>query len=243
MNEQYEIIRLQLSESRYSPTFSDEFYANAAKKFCHTIEELKSHDLKERDYFNNITIPLHKSRIGGSVVDLPSDIEFPEGMSFVAQLNCEEISKCDKLDLLPKKGFIYIFTKNLDEGVVIYSDTEVSKLKRVIKQDAYWYSFGQLIETVESQTELLSQRFYKEDEEIQWSCIAGEDITKIYGIYTNCQLSESEIAAVTDDADNILLLQIGTDYKENGGAQSIYIRKEDLLDLNFSKCKFGYSSS
>ncbi|MBH1972079.1 MAG: DUF1963 domain-containing protein [Moraxellaceae bacterium] len=243
MKEQYEMIRLFLSEKCYAPIFSDEYYENEAKQFMGNVNELKSRDIKEKDYYKSLVIPMGKSRIGGSVVDIPPNIEYPQDTSFVAQLNCEDISKHDKLNLLPKKGFIYIFTTNLQKGFVFYSSADVSQLERVIKQEAYWYSFGQLIEHIESKIDSFDQRYVNENGQLEWSCITGEDITKIYGIYTNCQASEFEVREVMENEQNILLLQVGTDYQENCGAQSIYIKKDDLLNLDFSKCVFEYTQS
>ncbi|MDV7141008.1 YwqG family protein [Maribacter sp. TH_r10] len=58
-----------------------------------------------------------KSKIGGKP-DLPKDFEWPKSdnksMLFCAQYNLSELTKFDKENILPKKGFFYVFL-NLDQ--------------------------------------------------------------------------------------------------------------------------------
>lgn len=65
----------------------------------------------------DINIKVGKSKIGGRP-DLPKDFEWPitngKPMLFCAQYNISEFTKYDKENLLPKKGFFYIFL-SLDE--------------------------------------------------------------------------------------------------------------------------------
>lgn len=62
-------------------------------------------------------VKIGKSKIGGKP-DLPKDFEWPKvngkPMLFCAQYNLSELVKFDQQDLLPKKGFFYIFL-SLDE--------------------------------------------------------------------------------------------------------------------------------
>lgn len=57
-------------------------------------------------------IKVGKSKIGGKP-DLPKDFEWPRGngkpMLFCAQYNLSELTKFDKENSLPKKGFFYVF--------------------------------------------------------------------------------------------------------------------------------------
>lgn len=65
----------------------------------------------------DVNIKVGKSKIGGKP-DLPKDFEWPRAngkpMLFCAQYNLSELTKFDKENSLPKKGFFYIFL-NLDE--------------------------------------------------------------------------------------------------------------------------------
>jgi uncharacterized protein YwqG len=62
-------------------------------------------------------VKVGKSKIGGKP-DLPKDFEWPKldnkSMLFCAQYNLSELTKFDKENILPKKGFFYIFL-SLDE--------------------------------------------------------------------------------------------------------------------------------
>ncbi|MBH1972078.1 DUF1963 domain-containing protein [Moraxellaceae bacterium AER2_44_116] len=254
MQEKYEVIKLRLSEKSYMPTFHDEYYEYLAKKFRTTVKELKSGFSKQKDYYKSLTIPMGKSRIGGSVVDLPPNIEYPHDTCLVAQLNCEEISKYDKLKLLPTKGFIYVFIKNMDiegvSGIVIYSDADVSQLERVIKNESFWFGTGQLIEGCENLTESFEQRFINEDGEFELGCNTVEDMTRVYGMYTYGVYeglwldSEPEVREIVENKNNmILLLEIANDCPEVDGSYSVYINENDLLNRDFSKCIFVHSQS
>jgi uncharacterized protein YwqG len=58
------------------------------------------------------SIKIGKSKIGGKP-DLPQDFEWPKvngiPMLFCAQYNLSELTKYDKENILPKKGYLYIF--------------------------------------------------------------------------------------------------------------------------------------
>lgn len=71
-------------------------------------------------------IKIGKSKIGGKP-DLPINFEWPKingkPMLFCAQYNLSELTKYDKENLLPKRGFFYIFL-SLDEK---YNEFNISK--------------------------------------------------------------------------------------------------------------------
>ena len=107
-----------------------------------------------------IEIPLGKSRYGGPIIDLPPDVEHPEKLRFVCQLDLKAISKHDKTDLLPKTGQLIIFCDIItDKGKIFYSKTNNEDLKRIIIQhdDNFWD--GVIIQEVKSEIEKLNDRF------------------------------------------------------------------------------------
>ncbi len=92
-------------------------------------------------------IEIGQSKFGG-LPDLPNKIEFPKWkskpLSFLAQINLNEISNYDSEKLLPENGFLYFFydqeqstwgfdPKEKDSFKVIYSETKVEDLKRAKK--------------------------------------------------------------------------------------------------------------
>ena len=226
----YEIIRLVLSKKGYEAK-------NDSDGFDDYSDYLKT------------DIPLGCSRIGGPVVDLPDDIKYPEGYFFMAQINCSEIKPFDKAGLLPETGFIYFFTDHdLEDCRVFYTSKNIESLKRVTKIHEDQYFMGKLIKKYKMETENIESRYieeeYDEDEEpeIEWDYSAGCDISKIYGIYTNCNAGEEEVLEFMKDKNKIILLQIGEDYMEEG-CQSVIINKNDLEKKDFSKCTFEYGQS
>ena len=214
MKETYDIIKLTLSKDEY-----------------------------DSDNYLEIDIPMGCSRIGGPVVDLPNDIEYPKDYYFMAQLNCTEIKSFDKVGLLPEKGFIYFFTRNyLQEGYVFYTPKDKESLHRVTKEHEENYYSGKIIEKYKMETETISSRYEMENGKKEWNDFAGEELSKIYGIYTNCQAREEDILQFMEDKNRIILLQIGADYAGEG-CQSVFINKDDLIKKDFTKCIFEYNQS
>jgi len=86
----------------------------------------------------NLCSDLGKTKLGGSP-DLPKNKNWPRSkyyntpLSFLGQINCNEIKELDELNALPKEGLLYFFF-NLDsgdDGKVIFS-REVRELERAI---------------------------------------------------------------------------------------------------------------
>ena len=203
--------------------------------------------LSEEDYdgdnYLEFNIPMGCSRIGGQVVDLPDDISYPEGYYFMAQLNCAEIKPFDKIGLLPESGFLYFFTnEGIDNGCVYYTSKNKESLHRVTKIHDGVYYYGKIIEKFQMETEKLSSRYELEDEAKEWSPWAGQEFSKIYGIYTNCNASEEKIIQFSQDKNKIILLQIGSD-GSGEGCSSIIINKNDLKKRDFTKCIFEHNQS
>lgn len=251
LQNEYKIIRLYPYGKKYCQQFSQEYYEESLKSWKkyfpeYTVEKLRENDRKEYDNYKEINIPLGASRIGGPVVDLPEDINYPEEYYFMAQLNCSELKKYDELNLLPPKGFLYFFVKNDgDTGIVLYSPKDTNDLKRVVKEHLDWYFSGCLIGSIKPEIETIESRYITEDGEKMWDSFAGTEMTKIYGMYTNCQASEDETIKKLNELNrnnSVLLLQIGSDFLGEG-THCVYIDKNDLEKLDFSRCIFEYSQS
>ena len=83
------------------------------KKFVSEIlDSLKKNEITISTEFNNNSEIVNKSKIGGKPY-LPKDFIWPyyQGLplSFLAQINLEEVSSLDKDKLLPDKGILYFF--------------------------------------------------------------------------------------------------------------------------------------
>ena len=85
---------------------------NFKKIITEMLDNLKKNEITLSTEFNNISEIVDKSKIGGKPY-LPKDFiwpyyqEFP--LSFLAQINLEEVSSLDKDKLLPDKGMLYFF--------------------------------------------------------------------------------------------------------------------------------------
>lgn len=108
----------------------------------------------ECSFVKEDSIPIGSSKFGGQP-DLPPDFRWyyfeGQGMdntvksrplSFLAQINCQEISKYDTESLLPASGILYFFyeldsmtwgfdPKDAGSAKVFYYDGDISKLERV----------------------------------------------------------------------------------------------------------------
>ena len=76
------------------------------------LDNLKKNEITFSTEFNNISEIIDKSKIGGKPY-LPKDFIWPYynglPLSFLAQINLEEVSSLDKDKLLPDKGILYFF--------------------------------------------------------------------------------------------------------------------------------------
>lgn len=190
-----------------------------------------------------MSFPLGASRVGGPIVDLPEKMQVPKGMHFAALLNLDAITKHDFIGLLPSSGYLFFFIGGYgDEGTVIYSDCDSSKLHRYFFDHDKWFWDGCLIEKITSEIEDISSRYIDvPGEGRQWDSFAGSEMSKIYGIYTHCQKNESEIIEISNSS-KILLLQIGEDFTGEG-VWSVLIEEADLTNRNFSNCSFDWGQS
>jgi len=118
------------------------------------LEQMEKNSIRVNyDKQSDAEIPVGCSKIGGKP-DLPANFEwfYYEGesydditqnrpLTFLAQINCEEVKKYDKDSLLPSKGILYFFyelatmtwgfdPKDKGSARVYYYTGEISKLKR-----------------------------------------------------------------------------------------------------------------
>ena len=200
-----------------------------------------------------IEIPLGHSRYGGPVVDLPIGVEYPEGLYFAAQLDLSKFSPYDKTGLLPKSGQLIFFADiRTETGKVIYADIPNSDLVRHIKEHEDNFYEGMLVDLIFADTESFSERFREPEDEDEkeyankdgklWDDFAGSEKSKIFGIYTHCQLGQEEIKKITF-SDKVLLLQVGENDFNDEGVFSVLIPRRDLANKIFDNCAFAWGQS
>jgi hypothetical protein len=202
---------------------------------------------------SELAIPLGHSRYGGPVVDLPPGVAYPVGLLFAAQLDLAFFAPHDKTGLLPRTGQLLFFTDALTEaGQVLYTEVPNDQLVRVVREHQDNFFAGVLIDHAFATTESLASRYREpEDEEERseanaegkvWDDFAGSERSKIFGIYTNCQLPEEEILAMVD-SDPIVLLQIGEGNFNDEGVFSVLVSEEALKTRDFTACSFIWAQS
>ena len=75
---------------------------------------------------------------------------------------------------------------------------------------------------------------------MEYNSFKGEELNKIFGFYTDCQMDEEDIRKVSQKY--IVLLQLGSDvYGE--GVTSYLITEEDLKKKNFDNIIYTYVQS
>jgi Domain of unknown function (DUF1963) len=200
-----------------------------------------------------VDIPLGHSRYGGPVLDLPPGFVQPDGFRFAAQLDLSQFAPFDKHHLLPQSGHIFVFADIIhDTGKVIFADIPTADLVRhFVEHDDNFYS-GMCVDQVYPDTESLSERLRDpQDEEEKayanadgkiWDYFAGSEKSKVFGIFTHCQVPQEGIEAITF-GDRVVLLQVGENDFNDSGVFSVLIPRQDLLDRNFDNCEFAWSQS
>lgn len=200
-----------------------------------------SFQLEETNKFS-----LGQSRFFSNTVDIADSIEIPELLEFVGQLNLSEFAQYDSKNLLPKNGMLYFFQSPLfyegnsyNFGKVIYSNNMDLKSKQV--KNNYSGDFLNLAVTnITSSSEKFGTRYKEEEGTLEYDPFEGDNINKIYGFYTDCQMMEEEIIKVSEKY--IVLLQLGSDiYGE--GTTTFLITEEDLKNNNFDNIIYQYVQS
>ncbi|WP_139921776.1 DUF1963 domain-containing protein [Hymenobacter sp. DG01] len=194
-----------------------------------------------------LDIPLGLARYGGPVVDLPPGMAPPDGLRFAAQLDLSQVAPHDPSGLLPTSGQLYFFADiTTTQGIVFYADVPNEQLVRTVQEHEDNFFEGRLIGRFFAETETLAERYGpgEEDDEDDWpgwNDFAGSKKSKLFGIYTHCQLSEEEIKAITF-SDQILLLQVGEDFNDEG-VFSVLIDRDALRRRDFTNCQFAWGQS
>ncbi len=202
---------------------------------CEDVQHLEderaiiSFALKENSDFT-----LGQSRIFSDTIDLASDVELPQDLEFVAQLNLSEISSYDQAHLLPKTGMLYFFQSHDNEsGQVIYS-SGLDLSRKTISGDIV---LNISLQNIENKTEKFSDRY---NEEGEYDSFKNEELNKIYGFYTDCQMDEEDIKKVSQKY--LVLLQLGSElYGE--GVTTYLITEENLKNKNFDQVVYTYVQS
>lgn len=198
-----------------------------------------------------LDIPMGQSRYGGPVIDFPPGISHPENLRFAAQLDLKAIAPFDTTGLLPKQGQLLFFCDLItNAGKAFYADVPNDALVRQIVEHEDHFFSGVLINEVFPDTENFSERLREPEYEWDnintegkvWDDFAGSNRSKIFGIYTHCQMGQEEIEAITY-SDKVLLLQIGTNGFNDEGVFSVLIPRQDLEQLNFDNCEFEWGQS
>lgn len=200
-----------------------------------------------------IEIALGQSRYGGPVIDLPKGVDHPENFRFAGQFDLSKFSPFDKSGLLPKTGQLIFFADLIsDTGKVMYADVPNESLTRKFIEHQDHFFLGVLVDKIFEDTETFSERFREPEDEWEreyvnkngklWDNFAGSNKSKMFGIYTHCQLGQEKIEEITF-SDKILLLQIGQNGFNDEGVFSVTISKNDLMNRNFDNCEFSWGQS
>lgn len=188
-------------------------------------------NLIEKDDFE-----LGETRFFSDYIDINENVELPEYLDFVGQINLNEMSKYDINNLLPKSGMLYFYKTPLlfndkcyELGKVIYTDLNENLVRKKLVLDEYNPKLNYGINNIEICTERFSDDFFPD-----------EDLNKIYGFYIDCQMDDEDVKKVSNKY--IVLLQLGSEiYGE--GVTTFLITEEDLKNKNFNNIIFRYAQS
>lgn len=199
-----------------------------------------------------VSIPLGHSRYGGPIIDFPPGLDLPVGLCFAAQLDLQKFSPFDGSGLLPKSGQLYFFADiRNDTGKVIYVDISNNELIRHIKEHEDDFFAGRLVDKIYVDTETLYERLREpEEHEMEyvnkngkvWDEFAGNEKSKIFGIFTHCQYTQEEIEEIVF-SDKVVLLQVGENDFNDEGVFSVLIDVNDLRRRVFDNCNFYWGQT
>lgn len=197
-------------------------------------------ELKENSSFK-----LGESRFFSDTIDIADDVEIPKGLEFVGQLNLAELAAYNNSNSLPKNGILYFFQSPVfvenhyyEHGKVIYSNYPNLTRKSIeITEDNQDIYVNFSLNNIKNNVENFNDR-YRENKD--YDSFKGEEVNKIFGFYTDCQMDEEDIIKVSQKY--IVLLQLGTDiYGE--GVITYLITEEDLKNKNFDNIIYTYVQS
>jgi len=205
-----------------------------------TIIDASQFELEENSSFE-----LGASRFFSDTIDIADDIEIPKALEFVGQLNLEELAPYHSNNLLPKSGILYFFQSPIfvedhyyKHGKVIYSNNSNLKRKPIeVPKDNQEVYVNFSLNHIKSDIEKFDNRY---NGNMEYNSFKGEELNKIFGFYTDCQMDEEDIRKVSQKY--IVLLQLGSDvYGE--GVTSYLITEEDLKKKNFDNIIYTYVQS
>ena len=156
-----------------------------------------------------------------------------------------------------RSGHLFIFADiRTNTGKVIYQNISNEKLSRVVKEHEEDFFMGVAVEGAFSDVEYWSDRYRElaDDWEQQnlthllnkegkiFDDFAGTEKSKLFGIFTHCQLGEERIKEIAN-SEKVLLLQFGENGFNDVGVFSVLIPKDQLLERNFENCEFFWAQS
>lgn len=201
-----------------------------------------SFNLIKKDNFE-----LGETRFFSDYIDINENIELPEYLDFVGQINLNEMSKYDINNLLPKSGMLYFYKsplhfneKHYDFGKVIYADLNENLVRKKLVLDKNNPKLNYGINNIKNCSERFSDRYTILNGEMEYHFFQGEELNKIYGFYTDCQMDDEDIKKISNKY--VVLLQLGCEiYGE--GVTTFLISEEDLKNKNFNNIIFQYVQS
>lgn len=206
-------------------------------------KKIISFDLASKTEFE-----LGETRFFSDTIDVPEDFEIPNGFDFVGQINLKDIKDFDNNNLLEKQGMLYFFqapSVDYEEkhyffelGKVIYTDNMNLVRKKVDMEDYMIMNLS--IKNITNDIEDFNSRYSYKNGNLEYDSFYSDDLNKIYGFYTDCQMDVEDIKKISQKY--IVLLQLGsTIYGE--GVTTFLISKEDLINKNFDKVIYQYVQS
>ena len=192
------------------------------------------------------TIKMGESRFFSKFIDISDNIEIPKYLEFLGQMNLSEISVYDTNGLLPKTGYLYFFLspERIENTFYEFCKVIYSNNDNLVRKDikvAYDYEDTLRLTNIKPAVENIESRYYITDAgNKEMDSFAGEELNKVYGIYTDCQKTDEEILKIS--SKYIILLQLGSSIFGEG-VFSFLITEEDLKNQNFNNIIFNYSQS
>lgn len=174
------------------------------------------------------------------------DIKRP--LVFLAQINCAQACRYDKSGFLPKSGMLYFFyDENYEYGDVYYYDGNLKDLKELILPSDIPYKLDELPLSLSKTVTLpdfedFNDYFY-DVEQYYLTCNSVYDDLKVPGKNYFAQMTgyaSLVYESVIEDnpSEWILLFQCETSMDDEGWLY-FYIKRDDILNLDFSKIRFS----
>ena len=98
------------------------------------------------------------------------------------------------------------------------------------------------VESFEERFRLKGERDPQDAPDRVWDEFAGSNKSKVWGIFTHCQLDQQDVEDIVTDG-KLVLLQVGEDGFNDEGVFTVLIRKEDLERRDFSRCECTWAQT